>query len=85
MAKAVKIYTTRYCGYCRMAKQLLAHRGVAYEEIDVTGDDRTREWLVEATGRYTVPQIFIGDDSIGGYDDLSTLDRTGELAERLAG
>jgi glutaredoxin 3 len=84
MAKAVKIYTTRYCGYCRMAKQLLANRGVAYDEIDVTGDDRAREWLVEATGRYTVPQIFIGEESIGGYDDLSVLDRTGELAERLA-
>jgi glutaredoxin 3 len=68
-----------------MAKQLLADRGVAYEEVDVTGDDRTREWLVEATGRYTVPQIFIGEESIGGYDDLSALDRTGQLAERLVG
>jgi glutaredoxin 3 len=85
MAKAVKIYTTTYCGYCRMAKQLLQSRGIAYEEIDVSGDDRARERLVEATGRYTVPQIFIGDESIGGYDDLSLLDRSGKLAERLAG
>jgi glutaredoxin 3 len=68
-----------------MAKQLLADRGVSYEEIDVTGDDRTREWLVETTGRYTVPQIFIGEESIGGYDDLYALDRAGKLAERLAG
>ena len=85
MAKPVRIYTTAYCGYCRMAKQLLQQRRVAFEEIDVSGDDETREWLVTATGRRTVPQIFIGDESIGGYDELSALDRAGRLAERLEG
>ena len=85
MAKAVKIYTTSYCGYCRMAKQLLRDRNVAFEEIDVGGDDAKREWLVEATGRYTVPQIFIGEESIGGYDELAALDRSGRLASRLEG
>ncbi len=66
-----------------MAKQLLRERSVAFEEIDVSGDDATREWLVTATGRYTVPQIFIGEESIGGYDELAALDRAGRLAERL--
>ena len=83
MAKPVKIYTTPYCGYCRMAKQLLQSRKVAFEEIDVSGDHETRQWLVTATGRRTVPQIFIGDESIGGFDELSALDRAGQLAERL--
>ena len=85
MAKPVKIYTTPYCGYCRMAKQLLQSRKIAFEEIDVSGDHETRKWLVTATGRYTVPQIFFGEESIGGFDDLSALDRAGRLAERLEG
>jgi glutaredoxin 3 len=85
MAKAVKIYTTTYCGYCRMAKQLLADRGVSYEEIDVTGDDRTREWLVETTGSNTQTQIFIGEETIGDNDERKALERAGKLAERLAG
>ena len=84
MAKAVKIYTTSYCGYCRMAKQLLRDREVAFEEIDVTNDDAKRDWLVETTGRYTVPQIFIGEESIGGYTELSALDRSGRLVTLLA-
>jgi len=85
MAKAVKIYTTYYCGYCRMAKQLLESRKVAFEEIDVSDDDATREWLVTATGRRTVPQIFIGEEPIGGYEELVALDRSGRLATHLEG
>ena len=80
----VTIYTTRICPYCVAAKRLLAKRGVAYEEIDVTGDDAKRAWLVEATGRRTVPQIFIGGASIGGYDELAALDTAGKLAPMLA-
>jgi glutaredoxin 3 len=76
---AVTIYTTRVCGYCIAAKRLMKDRGIAYEEIDVSGDDEKRAWLVQETGRRTVPQIFIGGQSIGGYEELAKLDRDGEL------
>ena len=79
----VKIYTTRVCPYCVAAKSLLAARGIPYEEIDVTGDDAKRAWLVETTRRRTVPQIFIGTQAIGGYDDLAELDESGELASMI--
>jgi glutaredoxin 3 len=81
----VRIYTTDYCGFCRRAKELLTRKQIPFEEIDVTGDDSQREWLVEATGRRTVPQIFIGDEPIGGYTDLAALDRSGELPRKLNG
>ena len=84
MAQAVRVYTTLVCPYCVRAKALLSARGIAYEEIDVSGDQAARAWLVEATGRRTVPQIFIGDEPIGGFDDLRELDRSGELAKKLA-
>jgi glutaredoxin 3 len=80
----VKIYTTRVCGYCIAAKRLLSQRGIAFEEIDVTGDQDKRDWLVEATGRRTVPQIFFDGEPIGGYDELAAMDRSGELAKRVA-
>jgi glutaredoxin 3 len=79
----VTIYTTRVCGYCVAAKRLLAARSIPYKELDVTGDDARRAWLVETTGRRTVPQIFIGDRAIGGYDELAALDQSGKLAEML--
>ena len=78
--KAVRIYTTTYCGYCARAKELLKSKGVAYEEIDVTGDDESRERLVEMSGgRRTVPQIFIGELHVGGYRDLARLTSEGKL------
>jgi glutaredoxin 3 len=80
----VVVYTTEYCGYCRRAKQLLDGKRVAYEEVDVTSDDARRAWLVETTGRRTVPQIFIAGRPVGGYDDLVALERRGEL-DRLLG
>jgi glutaredoxin 3 len=61
------------------AKRLLGARGVAYEEVDVTGNAGARAWLLEATRRRTVPQIFVGDRPIGGYRELAALDRSGEL------
>jgi len=82
--KPVRVYTTLVCPYCIRAKLLLRERGIAFEEIDVTGDHDKRTWLVEKTGRRTVPQIFIGDEAIGGFDDLRELDRTGELGKKLA-
>jgi glutaredoxin 3 len=80
MRKAVRVYTTGFCLYCRLAKQLLRERGIPFEEIDVGGDAAARRWLAEATGRRTVPQIFIGEQAIGGYDELRALDGSGELA-----
>lgn len=85
MAAHVKIYTRRWCGYCTAAEHLLKQKGVAYEHVDATGDPETRKWLVEVTGRTTVPQIFIDGQSIGGYDDLRALDRAGKLDALLAG
>lgn len=75
----VQIYSTDWCPYCNAAKSLLDDKGVPYEEIDVT-DPALRSAMVErAHGRRTVPQIFIGDTHVGGYDDLARLDRRGEL------
>ncbi len=82
--KPVKLYTTDWCAYCTRAKQLLKKRGIPFEEINVEGDHEKRAWLVQATGQRTVPQIFIGDDAIGGYTELAGLDRDGSLSDRLA-
>jgi glutaredoxin 3 len=85
MAK-VEIYTTRYCAYCIAAKRLLTGKGVVYSEIDVSRDAQARADMVErANGRMTVPQIFIGADHVGGYDDLYALDQAGGLDPLLAG
>lgn len=85
MAAHVKLYTRRWCGYCTAAERLLTEKGVAFEQIDTTGDPGLRKWLLQTTGRSTVPQIFIGDQPIGGYDDLRALDRSGKLDAMLAG
>lgn len=85
MSARVRVYSTQICPYCIRAKVLLKERGIAFEEIDVTGDADQRAWLVEATGgRRTVPQIFINDEAIGGFDDLRKLDLSGELAKKIA-
>jgi glutaredoxin 3 len=79
------MYTTLICPYCIRAKMLLKAKGVTYEEIDVTRDHEAREWLVKATGgRRTVPQIFINEESIGGFDEMRALDRAGELDKKLS-
>ena len=85
MANDVRIYTTNYCGYCQAAKSLLAQRGVAFQEIDCTDDPPTRKWLIEQTGQRTVPQIFIAGVAVGGFSELSALDRAGKLRAILAG
>jgi glutaredoxin 3 len=76
---AVTIYTTLVCPYCVRAKRLLDHKGVAYDEIDVTSDAKRRQEMIQASGRRTVPQIFIGEQSIGGFDELYALEQSGEL------
>ena len=81
----VEIYTTRYCPYCHSAKALLNRKGVAFTEIDVTGDWEGRRKMVErARGGYTVPQIFIGTTHVGGSDELHELDAAGRLDPLLA-
>lgn len=84
MSAEVKIYTRQWCGYCTAAERLLQKKGVAFENIDCTGDQAKRQWLAELTGRTTVPQIFINGRAIGGFDDMNALDRRGELDPLLA-
>lgn len=79
MSVPVQVYVTTYCPYCIRAKALLDKRLIPYESIDVGGDDEKRKWLLDVTGRRTVPQIFIDGKAIGGCDDLHDLDRAGEL------
>ena len=62
-----------------MAEKLLRERGAEFDVIDVTQDDEKRMWLVQETGKRTVPQIWVGETYVGGYDDLSALDREGKL------
>lgn len=81
----VRIYTTAVCPYCIRAKQLLQARGVEQiEEIRIDQDPQARTVMMEQTGRRTVPQIYIGDAHVGGFDDLAALDKKGELDALLA-
>ncbi len=82
--KPVKVYTTDYCPYCRSAKALLNKRGVAYEEINLARDADARNKLQELTGMVTFPQIVIGEQPIGGFDQLLAADRAGRLPALLA-
>jgi len=75
----VVIYSTPFCGYCAAAKTLLSAKGVEFQEIDVFSEPQRRQEMMELTGRRTVPQIFIGDRHVGGFDDLRALDTQGEL------
>jgi glutaredoxin 3 len=84
MAK-VRMYSTRVCPYCQMAERLLRSKGVAeIEKILIDVDPALREEMMEKTGRRTVPQIYVGDTHVGGYDDLADLDRAGGLDTLLA-
>ncbi|MBV9570084.1 MAG: glutaredoxin 3 [Alphaproteobacteria bacterium] len=76
----ITIYTTPICPYCVRAKALLKKKGAGFEEIDIFMDtEARREMERRASGRYTVPQIFIGTRHVGGCDDLYALERAGEL------
>jgi glutaredoxin 3 len=81
----VEIYASMWCGYCSRAKSLLSKKGVEFIEYDVDSEP-TKRWEMEArsNGRYTVPQIFINGEHIGGSDDLAALDRAGQLDPKLA-
>jgi glutaredoxin 3 len=80
----IRVYTTRWCGYCVRAKALLEARGYEYEEVSLDDDPAFRQKLFELTGAWTVPQIVIDGSPIGGYTELWRLDRDGRLEERLA-
>lgn len=85
-AGAVVVYSTRICPYCMLAKRLLSAKGVQYEEVLVDTDHARRaEMLQRSGGRRTVPQIFVGDRHVGGYEDLAALDRAGQLDPLLRG
>jgi glutaredoxin 3 len=81
----VTIYTTAWCPYCHSAKALLTKKGVAFDEIAVDGKPELRQAMTaKAGGRTSVPQIFIGDQHVGGSDDIHELDARGELDTLLA-
>jgi glutaredoxin 3 len=81
----VVMYSTTWCGYCQRARALLQRKGVEIREIKVDEDPSQREVMLQKSGgRRTVPQIFIGERHVGGYDDLAALDRAGELDKLLA-
>lgn len=82
MAKVI-VYSSENCPYCRMAKQLLSTKNIAFEEIRVDLDESQREEMMRLSNRRSVPQIFINDKPIGGYDDLAALARSGKLDDLL--
>lgn len=80
----VRMYSTRFCPFCMMARRLLDAKGVAYEEIPVDSDPEQRSEMQRVCGRYTVPQVFIGERHVGGYDDLAAAEQAGKLDNWLA-
>lgn len=84
MTARVLMYTKKVCPYCVMAEKLLQSRGVQHiEKIFIDGDEQLRDQMMAKTGRRTVPQIYIGERHVGGYDDLAALDRQGRLVSIL--
>jgi len=82
----VTMYTAAYCGYCVRAERLLDAKGVTHvTKIRVDEEPAERIAMMKRTGRRTIPQIYIGDFHVGGYDELAALDRAGRLARLLAG
>ena len=82
----VRMYSTEWCPYCQRAKALLKERGVeSFEDIRIDLEPAQRAAMIEQTGRYTVPQIYIGPTHVGGCDELVALDRRGALLPLLAG
>jgi len=80
----IVMYSTAWCGYCQRARSLLERKGVAVREIKIDEDPQDRDTMLQRSGgRRTVPQIFIGERHVGGYDDLAALDRAGELDKLL--
>lgn len=85
MTQKVLMYTTAVCPYCQMAERLLRSKGVDVEKVRVDLEPGRRAEMMEKTGRRTVPQIYVGETHVGGYDDLAALDRAGKLDPLLNG
>ena len=84
--KPVTLYATPFCGYCMAARRLLADKGVAFEEIDLSAEPARRaEMIARTSGARTVPQIFVDGEHLGGFSEIWELDRTGRLDPILAG
>jgi GrxC family glutaredoxin len=79
MMRHIEIYSTQQCPYCVRARALLNAKGLDYEEIDVSVDQQIMHHMMERSGKRTVPQIFIDGESVGGFEQLSMLDSSGEL------
>ena len=79
MAAKVLIYSTRFCPYCRMVERLLEKKGVQAERVMVDEDPARRDEMTRRVGRTSVPQIFIGETHVGGYAELASLERAGQL------
>ncbi|OOG21040.1 glutaredoxin 3 [Thioalkalivibrio denitrificans] len=75
----VVIYTSGFCPYCGWARRMLSDKGVDYQEIRVDRDPDQRAVMESRSGRTSVPQIFVGDFHVGGYDDMAAMDRAGRL------
>ena len=82
MAKII-IYTKKTCYFCVSAKRLLNQKALSYEEIDIGGNADLTQEMIRLSGRFTVPQIFINDQPIGGYVDLAQMNSMGEIDEML--
>lgn len=80
----VTLYSSDYCPFCTRAKQLLNMKNVAFNEIRVDGQPKVRQEMMEKSGRHTVPQIWIGEQHVGGCDDLFALEREQKLDAMLA-
>ena len=83
MSAEVIMYSTRFCPYCMRARRLLKAKGVEYREISVGSDRDLWVEMEQRSGRNTVPQIFINNNPVGGYDDIARLDQLGELDKLL--
>lgn len=85
MVAKVLMYSTAYCPYCMRARTLLGKKGVEFEDIRIDEKPELRDEMIAKSGRRTVPQIFINDRPIGGFDDLHALDEQGQLDQLLRG
>ncbi len=83
MSTEIVMYTTRFCPYCVRARRLFDSKQVSYTDIGVDGQPELRAEMTARSGRYTVPQIWVGKHHVGGYDDLALLERQGRLDELL--
>ena len=84
MTVDVSMYTTRFCPYCVRAREMFDLKQISYTDIAVDGSPEKRQEMMERSGGFTVPQIWIGEQHVGGYDDLALLERQGNLDKLLS-